>query len=37
LKEEHIIYPRVVQWFSQGRLMLKDNMAYLDKKLICLD
>jgi len=37
LKEEHIIYPRVVQWFSQGRLILKDNMAYLDKKLICLD
>jgi len=37
LKEEHIIYPEVVQWFAQGRLMLKDNMAYLDKKLICLD
>jgi len=37
LKEEHIIYPGVVQWFAQGRLMLKDNMAYLDKKLICLD
>ena len=37
LKEEHIIYPRVVQWFAQGRLILKDNMAYLDKKLICLD
>ena len=37
LKEEHIIYPGVVQWFAQGRLILKDNMAYLDKKLICLD
>jgi len=37
LKEEHIIYPRVVQWFTEGRLTLKDNEAYLDEKLICLD
>jgi len=37
LKEEHIIYPKVVQWFTEGRLVLKDNSAYLDEKLICLD
>lgn len=37
LKEEHIIYPKVVQWFTEGRLVLKDNAAYLDEKLICLD
>jgi len=37
LKEEHIIYPKVVQWFTEGRLVLKDNAAYLDEKLICLN
>jgi len=37
LKEEHIIYPKVVQWFTESRLNLKDNKAYLDEKLICLD
>ena len=37
LKEEHIIYSRVVHWFTEGRLVLKDNAAYLDEKLICLD
>ena len=37
LKEEHIIYPKVVKWFTGGRLTLKDNAAYLDEKLICLD
>jgi len=37
LKEEHIIYPRVVHWFTEGRLTLKDNEAYLDEQLICLD
>jgi len=36
LKEEHIIYPKVVQWFTEGRLVLNENEAYLDEKSICL-
>jgi phosphoribosylglycinamide formyltransferase-1 len=28
--QEHIIYPKVVQWFAQGRLRLDDNHAELD-------
>ena len=30
LTEEHIAYPQVIQWFSQGRLQLKDNRVILD-------
>lgn len=32
LVKEHKIYPQVISWFSQQRLILKDNTAYLDNK-----
>ena len=28
--KEHIIYPRAIQWFAEGRLQLRDDHAYLD-------
>ena len=28
--QEHNIYPLVVQWFIDDRLVMKDNLAYLD-------
>lgn len=31
--EEHRIYPQVVNWFVQGRLVLKEDGIYLDGKL----
>ncbi len=31
LAQEHIAYPQVIQWFSQGRLQLIDNQVILDK------
>lgn len=30
LAREHIIYPRVIGWFAQGRLEMKDGHAWLD-------
>ena len=27
---EHILYPRVIRWFAEGRLTLQDNRAMLD-------
>lgn len=29
-EQEHRIYPRVIQWFAEKRLYLKENTAYLD-------
>ena len=29
---EHRIYPKVVQWLSEGRLAYRDNLAWLDGK-----
>ncbi|NKF52465.1 phosphoribosylglycinamide formyltransferase [Shewanella sp. WXL01] len=33
-EQEHAIYPMVVKWFSQQRLVMKDGKAYLDNELI---
>lgn len=30
LVQEHIIYPRVIKWFVEGRLKLEDGKAYFD-------
>ncbi len=30
-QQEHIAYPLVIEWFSQGRLELKNNQAWLDQ------
>ncbi len=30
LAQEHHIYPRAIQWFTQGRLTVKDNKVLLD-------
>ncbi|MCX2956462.1 MAG: formyltransferase family protein, partial [Candidatus Regiella insecticola] len=30
--QEHNLYPRVVNWFTQGRLVMLDNAAWLDAK-----
>jgi phosphoribosylglycinamide formyltransferase-1 len=32
LSQEHIIYPRVVKWFVDGRLRLENNQVYLDNR-----
>ena len=32
LSQEHIIYPRVVKWFTDGRLRLENNQVYLDNR-----
>lgn len=32
-QEEHRIYPQVVNWFVQGRLVLKEDGIYLDGEL----
>lgn len=32
LQEEHRIYPTAIGWFAEGRLRLKDGVAYLDGK-----
>jgi phosphoribosylglycinamide formyltransferase-1 len=32
LRQEHVIYPRVVSWFAQGRLVFRDGAAWLDGK-----
>ena len=35
LKKEHVIYPKVIHWYTQGRLKLIDNYtATLDGKII---
>lgn len=31
-EQEYQIYPLVIKWFIEGRLRLKDNLAYLDGK-----
>lgn len=33
-QEEHRIYPQVVNWFVQGRLVLQNGQAYLDNQLL---
>lgn len=33
-EQEYQIYPLVIKWFTEGRLRLKDNLAYLDGKLL---
>lgn len=30
LEREHAIYPQVIRWFAQGRLVLRDGLVYLD-------
>lgn len=32
--QEHIIYPRVVKWFAEGRIQLRDNQVWLDGNLM---
>jgi phosphoribosylglycinamide formyltransferase-1 len=34
LIEEHKLFPKVVHWFTQGRLKLIDNHATLDGQII---
>lgn len=34
LVNEHILYPKVVSWFAQGRIRLKKNRVYLDNKIL---
>ncbi len=34
LRQEHIIYPRVVGWFATGRLVLRDDAVCLDGRRI---
>ncbi len=33
-EQEHIIYPRAIQWFLEGRLKLESNQAMLDRKAL---
>ncbi len=33
-QQEHLIYPKVVQWFAERRLRMKDNVAILDEKAL---
>jgi phosphoribosylglycinamide formyltransferase-1 len=32
--QEHIIYPIAIGWFAEGRLVCKNNQAYLDDRLL---
>ena len=32
LQQEHIIYPQATAWFLQGRLILNNNLCFLDQK-----
>lgn len=32
LEQEHRIYPLAIRWFAEGRLSLRDGVAYLDQK-----
>ncbi|MEN8213939.1 MAG: phosphoribosylglycinamide formyltransferase [Pseudomonadota bacterium] len=34
LEQEHIIYPRAVKWFAEGRLKLENGVAMFDNKAI---
>jgi len=34
LIEEHKLYPKVIHWFTQGRLKFKNNKATLDGKIL---
>ena len=34
LVEEHKLFPKVIHWFTQGRLGLKDNQVTLDGKVL---
>ncbi|BAF61379.1 phosphoribosylglycinamide formyltransferase [Candidatus Vesicomyidisocius calyptogenae] len=34
LLEEHKLFPKVIHWFTQGRLKLKGNQAILDGKIL---
>jgi phosphoribosylglycinamide formyltransferase-1 len=31
-QQEHRIYPLAIDWFARGRLVLRDNHAWLDEK-----
>ena len=33
-EQEYQIYPLVIKWFTEGRLELRNKMAYLDGKLL---
>ncbi len=33
-RQEHLIYPLAVKWFAEGRLVMRDNRAYLDNELL---
>jgi phosphoribosylglycinamide formyltransferase-1 len=32
LQQEHIIYPRAIKWFCEGRLQLKNERILFDNK-----
>lgn len=34
LEREHVIYPRAIRWFAEGRLKLRDGVAELDGRPI---
>lgn len=34
LINEHILYPKVISWFAQGRIRLEKNRVYLDNKIL---
>jgi len=35
LNKEHVLYPKIIQWYTQGRLKLLDkNTVTLDKKIL---
>jgi len=34
LEKEHIVYPKVVNWFAAGRLEMKDGHAVLDHEVL---
>lgn len=36
LTQEHVIYPIVIKWFAEGRLSMRDGMAFLDNKRLPL-
>ena len=31
-QQEHVIYPQVINWFIEGRLVMRDGKAWLDGK-----
>jgi phosphoribosylglycinamide formyltransferase-1 len=32
--QEHVLYPQVVTWFAAGRLVMRDQRAWLDDRLL---